>query len=165
MSIEFATREDAAEILRIINAAYDHGEAGIWEPGWARTQLDDVERMVDAREIAVLRADGRILGSVRIRRLDEDTSELGMLSVDPAAMGAGAGRALLAFAEQRHGTPFMQLELLVPRAPHAHKQRLHEWYSRRGYDLVSEREFEEPLLAGPTDMRTYRKRLRSATAS
>ena len=30
MSIEFATREDAAEILRIINAAYDHGEAGIW---------------------------------------------------------------------------------------------------------------------------------------
>ena len=165
MSIEFATREDAAEILRIINAAYDHGEAGIWEPGWARTQLDDVERMVDAREIAVLRADGRILGSVRIRRLDEDTSELGMLSVDPAAMGAGAGRALLAFAEQLHGTPFMQLELLVPRAPHAHKQRLHEWYSRLGYRLISEREFDEPLLAGPTDMRTYRKSLRAAPAT
>ena len=80
-------------------------------------------------------------------------------------MGAGAGRVLLAFAEQRHDTPFMQLELLVPRAPHAHKQRLHEWYSRRGYDLISEREFEEPMLAGPTDMRTYRKRLRAAAAT
>jgi hypothetical protein len=53
----------------------------------------------------------------------------------------------------------------VPRAPHAHKQRLHEWYSRLGYRLISEREFDEPLLAGPADMRTYRKSLRAAPAT
>ena len=58
-----------------------------------------------------------------------------MLSVDPQAFGAGSGRALLTFAEQHHGTPFMQLELLVPRgAPHPQKVRLHDWYSRLGYD-------------------------------
>ena len=148
--IELATREDAAAVTRIINAAYDHGEAGIWQAGWARTTVAEVEQMIDAGEIAVSRADGGVVGAVRVRRLDEETAELGMLSVDPVAMGTGAGRALLAFAEQRHGTPFMQLELLVPRAPHVHKQRLHDWYSRLGYVQISVREFDEPLLAGPT---------------
>ncbi len=165
MSVGFATRADAPDVLRIINAAYEHGEAGIWEPGWTRTQLADVERMIAGGEVAVMREGGRIVGSVRVLRLDPETAELGMLSVDPAAMGAGAGRALLAFAEQHYGTTFMQLELLVPHAPHVHKQRLHEWYSRLGYRLVSEREFDEPLLAAPADMRTYRKSLRAAPAT
>ena len=89
---------------------------------------------------------------MRVRRLDDETAELGMLSVDPAAFGTGAGRALLTFAELHHGTPFMQLELLVPRgAPHPQKVRLHEWYSRLGYELISQRDFDEPLLAGPVD--------------
>jgi GNAT superfamily N-acetyltransferase len=163
--IELATRADAPDVARIINAAYDLGETGIWDADWARTTVAEVEQMIDAGEIAVLRAEGRVVGSVRVRRLDEQTAELGMLSVDPVAMGTGAGRALLAFAEQRHGTPFMQLELLVPRAPHARKQRLHEWYSRLGYVQISVRAFDEPLLAGPTDMRTYRKSLRAAPAT
>lgn len=157
--IELAGPGDAPEVLRIVNAAYDHGEAGIWQPGWARTRLAAIEAMIAAGEIAVLRQDGRLVGCVRVRRLDEETAELGMLSVDPAAMGTGAGRALLEFAERRHGTPFMQLELLVPRAPHAHKQRLHDWYSRLGYVQIGERPFTEPELAGPAVMRTYRKRL------
>jgi GNAT superfamily N-acetyltransferase len=163
--IELAARDDAPDVLRIVNAAYDHADAGIWEPGWARTRLEAIERMIEAGEVAVLRAGGRVVGGVRVRRLDDETAEFGMLSVDPAAMGTGAGRALIAFAEQHHGTPFMQLELLVPRAPHPHKRRLHEWYSRLGYVQTSEREFDEPLLAGPADMRTYRKSLRAAPAT
>ena len=122
--------------------------------------------MIAAGEIAVARVDGVVVGSVRVRRLDAETAELGMLSVDPQAFGAGTGRALLTFAEQHHGTPFMQLELLVPRgAPHPQKVRLHEWYSRLGYRWISQREFDEPLLTGPVDMRTYRKSLRAAPAT
>ena len=104
VSIEFATREDAPEVLRIINAAYEHGEAEIWEPGWARTTVDEVEHMIAAGEIAVTKDDGRIVGSVRVRRLDDETAELGMLSVDPAAMGGGrgAGAAGLRRAAPRH---------------------------------------------------------------
>ena len=34
--IEFATPEDAPAVARIINAAYDAGEAGIWQDGWKR---------------------------------------------------------------------------------------------------------------------------------
>ena len=65
----------------------------------------------------------------------------------------------------------MELELLVPHAPHAHKQRLHEWYTRLGYREVGRRDFAavypEPgeLLAGPADLVTYRKSLRAAPAT
>jgi ribosomal protein S18 acetylase RimI-like enzyme len=165
--VEGARSEDAADVARIINAAYHAGEPGIWHDGWTRTTPSAVEQLIEAGEIAVARGDdGRVAGSVRVRRLDDETAELGMLSVDPAAFGTGAGRALLDFAEQHHGTPFMQLELLVPRgAPHPQKVRLHEWYSRLGYEWIAQREFDEPLLIGPVDMRTYRKSLRAAPAT
>lgn len=167
MTIELAGPADAAAVARIINAAYHAGEPGIWREGWTRTTPAAVEQLIQAGEIAVARdGDGRVVGSVRVRRLDGETAELGMLSVDPAAFGAGTGRALLTFAEQRYGTPFMQLELLVPRgAPHPQKERLHDWYSRLGYRQLSARAFDEPLLAGPADLRTYRKNLRAAPAT
>jgi predicted N-acetyltransferase YhbS len=164
--IELAHEADAPAVARIINAAYEVGEEGIWEASWTRTSSEDVARLIAAGEIAVARDGDTVVGSVRIRRLDEETAELGMLSVDPGAFGTGAGRALLAFAEQHHGTPFMQLELLVPRgAPHPRKVRLHEWYSRLGYEWIAQRAFDEPLLAGPVDMRVYRKSLRAAPAT
>jgi ribosomal protein S18 acetylase RimI-like enzyme len=164
--IELARQADAGAVARIINAAYQAGEEGIWEAGWTRTTPEDVAELIAAGEIAVARDGETVIGSVRVRRLDDDTAELGMLSVDPAAFGTGAGRALLAFAEQHHGMSFMQLELLVPRgAPHPQKVRLHEWYSRLGYAWISQRDFDEPLLAGPVDMRTYRKSLRAAPAT
>jgi ribosomal protein S18 acetylase RimI-like enzyme len=98
-----------------------------------------------------------VIGSVRVLRIDERTAELGMLSVAPEAFGAGTGRALLRFAEQVYGTDFMQLELLVPRgARHPDKVRLHAWYSRLGYREISRRNFDEPLLAEPADLVTYR---------
>jgi ribosomal protein S18 acetylase RimI-like enzyme len=164
--IEPARLEDTAAVTRIINAAYLAGETEIWQDGWSRTTPEQVAQLIAAGEIAVARVDGRVVGSVRVRQLTGDTAELGMLSVDPEAFGTGAGRALLTFAEQRHGTPFMQLELLVPRgAPHPQKVRLHDWYSRLGYEPISQREFDEPLLAGPADLRTYRKSLRAAPAT
>jgi ribosomal protein S18 acetylase RimI-like enzyme len=165
--IELARLEDAPAVARIINAAYLAGETEIWQDGWSRTTTEQTAELIAAGEIAVARGDGgRVIGSVRVRRLSEDTAELAMLSVDPEAFGTGAGRALLTFAEQRFDTAFMQLELLVPRgAPHPQKVRLHEWYSRLGYEQISQREFDEPLLAGPADLRTYRKSLRAAPAT
>jgi ribosomal protein S18 acetylase RimI-like enzyme len=164
--IELAQPEDARDVARVINAAYHAGEAGIWLDDWTRTTPEAVEQLIADGEIAVARDDGNVVGSVRVRRLDDDTAEFGMLSVDPQAFGTGAGRKLLTFAEQHYGTAFMQLELLVPRgAPHPQKERLHAWYSRLGYRQISTRAFDEPLLAGPADMRTYRKSLSAAPAT
>ena len=166
--IDFARPQDTPAVARIINAAYDAGEAGLWQAGGTRTTPEHVALLIANDEIAVARDDdgGAVVGAVRMRRLDHETAELGMLSVDPHAFGTGAGRALLTFAEQHHGTQFMQLELLVPRSgPHPQKIRLHDWYSRLGYVLISQRELDEPLLAGPADLRTYRKSLRAAPAT
>jgi len=166
--IEFATPDDAADVERIVNAAYDAGEEGIWREGWKRIARESVDALIARQEIAVARDDNhKTIGSVRVLRLSDDTAELGMLSVAPEAFGTGMGKALLTFAEELYDTDFMQLELLVPRTggPHPSKVRLHAWYSRLGYREISRRDFDEPLLVGPADLITYRKSRRAAPAT
>jgi GNAT superfamily N-acetyltransferase len=164
--IELAVADDVPEVVRIINAAYDRGEAGIWRPGWERTNSDWTGREVAAGEVFVARHDGRVVGSIRVIPLRDDTAEFGLLAVDPECGGRGVGRALVNFAEALFDVDWMELELLVPHAPHAHKRRLHDWYSRRGYRPTRRRDFAavypEPgeLLAAPADLVSYRKSLR-----
>jgi GNAT superfamily N-acetyltransferase len=164
MQITFATAADVDAVTRIVNAAYEQGEAGIWKPGWRRTERDDIADEVARGQIAVARRDGRPVGSIRVRRIRDDAAEFGLLSVPPEHAGRGVGRALVDFAEGLFDVDWMELELLVPQAPHAHKRRLHEWYSRRGYREVGRRDFaavyDGALLAGPADLVSYRKPLR-----
>jgi GNAT superfamily N-acetyltransferase len=155
----------AAELAAIVNAAYDTGEVGIWLAGWQRTTPEAYGKLIEAGEVAVARRNGKPVGCVRVRRLNDDTAELGMLSVAPDVHGGGVGRKLIAFAENAFPVSTMHLELLVPRAaPHAAKVRLHEWYSRLGYREIGRRGFAEPLLAAPADLVTYGKSLRAAPA-
>jgi GNAT superfamily N-acetyltransferase len=163
--IERATADDVTEVVRITNAAYDRGEVGIWLPAWKRTNAEWTGSEVAAGEVFVARQYGRIVGSIRVIRLRDDTAEFGLLAVDPEHGGRGVGRALVAFAEALFDVDWMELELLIPHAPHAHKQRLHEWYSRLGYRPTRRRDFAtvypEPgqLLAAPADLVTYRRSL------
>jgi predicted N-acetyltransferase YhbS len=152
------------ELAAIINAAYDDGEGGIWQPGWRRTDRDRVAELVAAGQMAVAWRGGRPVGCVRIHRLEDGAGMFGMLSVTPDAHGTGLGKALIAFAEANFpDAAEMELELLIPRgAPHPAKVRLDEWYSRLGYVRVGRRDFEDPLLAVPADLWVYRKDLRAA---
>jgi N-acetylglutamate synthase-like GNAT family acetyltransferase len=162
--IDYATSGDIDEIVRIVNAAYDKGETGIWQPEWKRTNTEWIAEDVAKREIAVAREGGTILGCIRVVRLREDTAEFGQLAVAPEGWGQGVGRALIDYAERAHDVDWMELELLVPHAPHEHKRRLHEWYTRLGYREAGRRpfprEYQGDQLAAPADLVTYRKRLR-----
>ena len=90
-----------------------------------------------------------------------------MLVAAPEQRGAGVGRALVDFAEQRsreRGLRAMQLELLVPREwRHPHKEFLKAWYGRIGYRQVRTGSIEAahphlaPLLATPCDLDVYEK--------
>jgi GNAT superfamily N-acetyltransferase len=155
------------ELTHMINAAYAAGEEGLWKPGTPRVFEQDVRAMVEAGEILTVERDGELAGSVRVRRLDDDTGELGILSA--ARDGSGVGRELVAHAEdwaRGQGLTRMRLQLLVPRdGTHPFKTRLHDWYTRLGYEVVGRHDFADVLpepatyLLTPCDLVDYEKAL------
>jgi GNAT superfamily N-acetyltransferase len=157
-------------ISDLINRVYEVAEDGLWTDGAARTNPAEVAGLTRAGEIVVAGVAGRLAGSVRVRVLDDDLSEFGMLVSAPEDRGTGVGRELVRFAERQSragGRYVMQLELLVPREwAHPSKEFLAGWYGRLGYRLVGFGTVDEvypdlaPLLATPADFRVYRKDLR-----
>ncbi|GAA4370859.1 GNAT family N-acetyltransferase [Agromyces bauzanensis] len=164
--------ERASAIAELINVVYDQAEAGLWTAGARRTDPEEVAGLIRHAELVTARADGRVVGAVRVQRLDDGLAEFGMLAADPERRGLGIGRALVAFAERwavEHGHSDMQLELLVPTTwTHPSKEFLREWYTRIGYCEVRTGELGElypelaPLLATTCDLVVYRKGLGAA---
>jgi GNAT superfamily N-acetyltransferase len=167
-----AASDDAGLMERITvltNEVYEVAEDGLWVDGATRTTVDEVAELTRAGEIVVARLRDRVVGCVRVQRLDEGTGEFGMLVADPAHRGIGVGRELIRFAERRcsaDGLGVMQLELLVPRDwKHPTKVFLDAWYSRLGYRVARTGSIDEayphlaPLLATPCDFVIYRKEL------
>jgi GNAT superfamily N-acetyltransferase len=160
----------AAALVRLVNQAYAAGEAGLWKGSVDRTDAAEITAAISAGHMLVARDDdGRILGCLRTRSIDPTTSEVGLIGVDPTTWGSGIGRILLAAAEalaHARGATTMQLELLVPRTgTHPAKQRLHDWYTRRGYAVTQTTPMEDylpdvaPLLSTPGDILIFAKPL------
>ena len=156
-----------AELVSLINHAYARGEAGLWRGHVDRTDEAEIAEAVRAGQMLVARAGGRIAGCLRTRALDETTADVGLIGV--AAWGGGTGRALVGAAEdlaRSRGIGTMRLELLVPRTgTHPDKERLREWYTRRGYAVVRRIPMEEYLphvallLSAPGDILVFAKPL------
>ncbi|MEV8614944.1 GNAT family N-acetyltransferase [Amycolatopsis sp. NPDC051373] len=159
----------AAEVATLVNAVYATAEAGLWAGDADRTSAAEVAGLVAAGEIAVARQAGRVVGCVRVRTVADGVGEFGLLAAAPQLQGAGIGRELVRFAEDRCralGRRRMQLELLVPRSfTHPSKEFLAAWYTRLGYRLEEKSTIEEayphlaPLLATECDFLVYRKDL------
>ncbi len=161
------------ELAALVNSVYALAEEGLWADGTPRTTPERMAELIAAGQIAVARADERIVGAVRIQRLDTGEGEFGMLVADPAHRGQGVGRELVRFAERwsrEQGLETIQLEVLVPRQwSHPSKDFLKAWYTRIGYCPVRTGQFEESypelaqLLATPCDFVIYHKSLRTVT--
>jgi GNAT superfamily N-acetyltransferase len=156
-------------LANLVNEVYASAEEGLWAEGATRTSAAEMAEFTKAGEVAIAYRDDRLLGCIRIRKLDDGASEFGMLAAAHSHRGIGIGRELVRFAEQRArdsrcGT--MQLELLVPHEwKHPSKEFLDQWYSRIGYDVVGAGSVAEyypdlfPLLATPCGFRIYRKNI------
>jgi GNAT superfamily N-acetyltransferase len=158
----------------LVNDVYADAESGLWHDGATRTTASELAELIAARQIAVATTrDGRIVGSVQVHDVSDDTSEVGMLVAAPEHRGTGIGRALLEFAERHssgRGRRTIQLELLVPRAwRHPSKEFLKSWYGRSGYRVVRTGRIDDthphlaPLLATPCDLEIREKPLRVGT--
>jgi GNAT superfamily N-acetyltransferase len=161
----------AAELTDLVNRVYAVAEEGLWVGGATRTTPAEIQAMIAAGEIVVARRDGRLVGAVRVQRLDHGDGEFGMLVAAPEQRGTGLGRDLVAFAERwarERGLARMQLELLVPRTwSHPVKEFLRGWYTRIGYRVVRTGSLGEayptlvPQLATPCDFLIFHKDLRA----
>lgn len=157
------------ELAGLVNRVYAVAEEGLWADGAPRTTPAEMAELIAAGQIAVARAQERIVGAVRIQRLDSTEGEFGMLVADPAHRGTGVGRELVRFAERwgrEQGFDTMRLEVLMPRQwAHPSKEFLKAWYTRVGYRPVRTGQLEEnypelaPLLATPCDFVIYHKNL------
>ncbi|NYI01944.1 GNAT family N-acetyltransferase [Cupriavidus plantarum] len=138
--LDLATPADADDIVRIVNGAYrgQNGTAG-WtsEAGLIagqRTDATQVERLIGAGNPTVLVMrdgdTGRIVATVCADRLAADRTELGMLSVDVAWQGGGAGKRLIALTEawlRERGVTVASMTVVHART------ELIAWYGRQGY--------------------------------
>jgi GNAT superfamily N-acetyltransferase len=165
-----AAADDALvdDLTRVINDAYCVGEDGLWVEGTVRVTPTDVADAIRTQEM-IKAADGdRLVGCACLVKLDDGTLDLGMLSVALDAQGAGIGRALREFAEDRarqRGAETVQLDLLVPLdGTHPAKEDLRAWYLRSGYAIVGSQDPEDVVpdaarLAVPCRVLNFRKSL------
>ncbi len=103
LAVSVATPGDAAELLVLGRACWvpEGRAAGSWEIPPLRESLDELTASFGDWTTWVVRAAGRLVGSVRGRVApgDEHTWETGRLMVAPDLQGRGLGRALLAHSE------------------------------------------------------------------
>jgi GNAT superfamily N-acetyltransferase len=160
------------EVVALVNAAYEMGEAGLWAPGTRRTADYVIADLVRDRRMIVARRARRIVACGCLRAADappvEDAVELGLVAVAPEAWGTGLGSAVVRFAEdvaRERGIGTMVLKLLVPAAgTHPDKERLRAWYERLGYAVVGRLPYGEVGKGGerlltPCDFLVFHKPL------
>ncbi len=125
-SVRAATRGDAAAVTSLINLAFQVERFFVDGDRIAQSQ---VEALMEKGEFLLLDGDGAAAGCVYVERRG-DRAYLGLLSVDPARQGSGAGSRLVTAAEERArawGCRFMDLNIVNLR------EELPPFYRRRGY--------------------------------
>jgi GNAT superfamily N-acetyltransferase len=134
MTIRRAGGEDAAELVRVINAAFGPAEDFFVEGD--RIDLAGVRAYL---EKGVFLVEAGMGGCVYVE-LRGERAYFGLLSVDPARQGSGIGKLLIAAAEsyaREHGCHFMDIRIVNLR------EELPAFYGRLGYVAAGEEAFTE----------------------
>ena len=136
-AIRLAQPADAAQITRLINAAF-HVAEGFFIDG-PRLGQSEVEQKLQKGNFLLAEADGKLNGCVYIEMRGE-RSYLGLLSVDPNCQKGGLGSRLMSEAEEHcrsRGSQFMDILIVSVRT------ELAPYYQHRGYSQTGTTPFEE----------------------
>ena len=107
--------------------------------GGQRTDQEALQDMIGDQGQVILLAeiDGRLAGCVQLSRLDQKTSYLGMLTVDPEIQAQGTGKRIIIAAEKfvqdKWASSAMEMSVIKQR------KELISYYERRGYALTGEK--------------------------
>ena len=132
MTVRQAGRNEAGEIVRVINAAFNPAESFFVDG-----DRIDLEQVLHYFEKGVFLVAGEMAGCVYVE-LRGERAYFGLLSVDPARQKGGIGGALIAAAEEygrAHGCLFMDLRIVNLRA------ELPAFYGKLGYTVAGTEEF------------------------
>ncbi|KAJ6516078.1 putative acetyltransferase [Mycena sanguinolenta] len=135
--IASGTQEEAAVLADLVQRAY-RGEGG-WttEAALIKDRRIDAERVLQRTQdpnarVLVAERDGVIIGCCEIAlKTNREAAYFGMFAVEPRLQAGGLGRAVLAEAEKKAkevwGVLAMEMSVIASR------EKLLEWYERRGY--------------------------------
>jgi ribosomal protein S18 acetylase RimI-like enzyme len=151
-SLRIARGSDAEAIAQLVNRAYQPGSGVL---GWThesdlvsgkRTSAKNVTEIISKADSVVLVGlkDAEVVACVHVEK-DGQNSYIGMLSVNPIFQCAGAGKAMLAYAEdhavKNYGSEKFTMVVISLRT------ELISFYLRRGYKKTGT-DIEYRLLAG-----------------
>lgn len=135
-----ATRDDASDVIDLIGRVF--AEYGwIWQPVTEVPDLFDFSAHYEGERggFWVVRADGRVVASVGVERLDRDAAELHRLYVDPQWRRQGLGDALVQSALEWCGAQGIGRLVLWSDTRFENSHRL---YTRLGFSRHGERTVE-----------------------
>jgi putative acetyltransferase len=145
-----ATQADAADVIALIGRVFaEHG--WIWQPATEVPDLFDFSAHYegDRGGFWVARAEERVVASVGVERVDDDTGELHRLYVDPGWRRRGLGDALVLNALEWCRTRGICRMVLWSDTRFENSHRL---YTRLGFQRQGERTVEGDI----NDSREYR---------
>ena len=144
MKFREAGQKDLVNLHSLIESAYRGDSA---RKGWTheadllggqRTDLEALTAIVEDENQVILLAleKGKLLGCIQLSRVDQKTSYLGLLTVDPDLQARGTGKQIMAAAEQyvqeKWNCTAMEMTVIKQRT------ELLSYYERRGYALTGE---------------------------
>jgi len=158
------------EIVRVVNAAYERGEDGLWaDENHTRTNSGEVVTLLRSSQLVLIFWGSEIVGSALVKPISEGVVELGMLAVTGKFLRKGLGNMLVKAVESRArdlNARILQLELLAPVGfQHPAKSWLERWYLNMGFEKQGTEPFEKHFpsfakqLAVPCTFTIYRKNL------
>jgi GNAT superfamily N-acetyltransferase len=132
------SNDEILKLSELINNVYNDSESGMWKKNISRTTPEEINNLIDKKNLIVAYLDNKIVGAVAVKSMpDNKTGEFGMLVADQAYRGLGIGSELVNAAEswaKSQNFIRMRLELLTPKNwEHPSKVFLKRWYNRIGY--------------------------------
>jgi GNAT superfamily N-acetyltransferase len=157
------------ELFEVMRDAFARTQAEMWGENYLRMPQSEFENLIDEGIIFGALVDGKIVGCVYMRRVDDDTTTFGLLATHRAFEGKGIGRTLIEFIEhiaRNSGAKYMTMDILRPRDFRSpSKDRLRSWYEGMGYAFTHSHNYAEirperaKELITPSVFDFYRKEL------